>query len=156
MIHLEKIGYSNMQDVLQLDVFDYQQGFVSSTADSIIDAYLSVTNGEHTAPLAIYDDGILVGFTLVQFGLHGGQPIERVSYNIRRFLIDKKYQHKGYGRKALGLVIDFVSGRPWGDAEYCCISFKPWNTVAKRLYNSMGFEDTGVYDGDELIAARKM
>lgn len=156
MVHLEKVGYDNIWKVIELDVEEEQRGYVSPNIISIVDAYLAVTNDESAFPFAIYDDETLVGFIMVQFDLHDERGIERNNYTVRRLMIDKEYQHRGYGRQALGLALDFIGTKPCGDAEYCCISFKPWNTNAKKLYNSMGFDDTEYYDGDELIAVKKL
>jgi diamine N-acetyltransferase len=43
-----------------------------------------------------------------------------------------------------------------GEAEYCWLSYEPENKVAKALYESFGFTETGDKDGDELIAVLKL
>ena len=68
----------------------------------------------------------------------------------------KKYQHKGYGRKAVELALDFIRTLPCGSAECCWLSYEPENTVAKNLYASFGFSETGDMDGEEIIAALKL
>lgn len=78
------------------------------------------------------------------------------SYSIWRLMIDKKYQRKGYGRQAIDLALDFIKTWPNGQAKYCYLSYDPGNQIAKRLYESMGFRETGDKDGDELIAIKKI
>ncbi len=41
-------------------------------------------------------------------------------------------------------------------AEYCWLSYEPENDIAKHLYHSFGFEETGDMDGKELIAVLKL
>lgn len=65
----------------------------------------------------------------------------RYYYNIWRFMIDKKYQNKGYGKKAFEIALDFIKKFPNGAAEYITLSYEPNNKVAKELYESFGFEE---------------
>ena len=78
------------------------------------------------------------------------------NYNLWRLMIDQKYQHRGYGKKAIELALEFVRTFPCGKAEYCWLSYEPENVVAKELYTSFGFEETGEKDGEELIAVLKL
>ena len=54
------------------------------------------------------------------------------------------------------LALDFVRTWPCGKAEYCAISYKTNNLVAKELYRSFGFEENGEMDKDEAIAVLKL
>ena len=63
------------------------------------------------------------------------------SYLIWRFMIDKKYQGKGYGKKAFQLAMDYVRTFPVGEAKYCWLSYEPENEVARNLYASFGFKE---------------
>ena len=71
-------------------------------------------------------------------------------------MIDKRYQNKGYGKKAMQLALDYIKTFPCGKAEYCWLSYEPENQVAKKLYESFGFEETGDMDGEEIIAKLKL
>ncbi len=155
MVHLRKADERNVWELIGLDVYEEQQGYVSSNITSIVDAYLALSEGKHAYPFGIYDDDTPVGFIMVQYDLSDEPEIEKDCYTIRRIMIDKRYQHRGYGRKALQLALDFIRTEPCGKANYCFLSFKPWNENAHRLYNEMGFVDTEFYDGDELIAVKR-
>ena len=61
-----------------------------------------------------------------------------------------------YGRKAIELALEFIKTFPCGRAEYCWLSYEPDNKVAKNLYESFGFEETGEMDGEEIIAVLKL
>ena len=71
-------------------------------------------------------------------------------------MIDKAYQNNGFGKDAVKLALDFVKTFPCGKAEYCWLSYEPENKVARKLYSSFGFVETGDMDGEELIAALKL
>ena len=63
---------------------------------------------------------------------------------------------KGNGRKAIELALGFIMTSPCGKAEYCWLSYEAENKVAKALYESFGFVETGDVDGEELIAVLKL
>lgn len=163
MVHLVKIDDSNVREILDLDVSESQQRFVASNKYSM-DQVSAVEGTEHFAfPFGIYDDSEPVGFIMVGFN----EPVQNVrtvkipkvmknNYSIWRFMIDRKYQGKGYGRKAINLALDFVRTFPCGKADYCILSYKPNNEVAKKLYHSIGFIENGEFDGDEAIAVLKL
>lgn len=72
----------------------------------------------------------------------------RNQYTLWKFFIDKRYQSKGYGREALKLGITYLKDR--FDAKEIYTGVSVGNEMAKRLYNSVGFEATGlVEDGME-------
>ncbi|HEX2621796.1 MAG TPA: GNAT family N-acetyltransferase, partial [Phototrophicaceae bacterium] len=59
------------------------------------------------------------------------------------------FQHQGYGRIAMTTIIEQMS-QTYGCKEIF-ISFVPDNTVARKLYESFGFQDTGTMFEDELV-----
>ena len=160
MLRLEKIHGQNVWDILRLKVAENQRHFVSSNDRSIIEAYTTITGNGYAFPFGIYDDDIPVGFLMIGFGTDDywddAPPVAADNYNLWRFMIDEKYQNKGYGRAAVKLALDFINTLPCGKAEYCWLSYEPENEVARRLYQSFGFEETGEKDCDELIAVLKL
>lgn len=64
MIELRTITKDNLEDVLKLDVFDYQKSYVSSIAYSLAQAYVY---RDTAFPFAIYTDEILVGFIMMGY-----------------------------------------------------------------------------------------
>ena len=40
--------------------------------------------------------------------------------------------------------------------EYCWLSYEPENEVARKLYHSFSFTETGDMDGNEIIAILKL
>ena len=89
-------------------------------------------------PFAIYEDDTPVGFIMMGYYEVKGY------YTLWEFMIDHKYQNKGYGRQALKLGLNFVKEK-FGPVDiYTGVT--PGNTVAKKLYESVGFESTGLLE----------
>ena len=160
MLRLEKINGKNVWDILKLSVNDDQREFVASNDVSIIEAYTTITNNGYAFPFGIYDEAILVGFVMIGYDnddyWDDAPAIANDNYNLWRLMIDKGYQKKGYGRKAIELALEFIKTFPCGRAEYCWLSYEPDNKVAKDLYESFRFEETGEMDGEEIIAVLKL
>ncbi len=160
MIRLEEINGKNVWDILKLRVSDAQKSFVAPNDVSIIEAYIAITHHGQAFPFGIYDDETPVGFCMIGFGAdddwEDAPDIARGSYNLWRFMIDERYQGKGYGRAAMKQIMDYIASEPCGPAEYCWLSYEPENTAAKSLYASFGFKETGEWDGDEAIAVLKL
>ncbi len=160
MIRLEKINAENVWEILELSVEDDQKRFVSNNTRSIIEAYTSITANGHAFPFGIYDDDKPVGFLMIGYGVDdywtNAPEIAKDNYNIWRLMIDKSCQGKGYGREAIKLALKFVKTFPCGSAQYFWTSYVPGNDVAKKLYASFDFEETGDMDCDEIITALKL
>lgn len=85
-----------------------------------------------------------------------GVSVEKDNYEIWRFMIDKRYQGRGYGKEALKLALDFIKTWPCGKADLCWISYNSENEIARKLYSSLGFEETGEMCDDEIVAVLKL
>ena len=165
MIHLEKIDYKNVWDVIDLKVFRTQKNFVAENTISIVQAY-SVQGSETAAfPFAVYNDKKPVGFLMIGFNEAASYEdcfdvdppsVLNGNYSIWRLMIDKKYQNRGYGKEAVRLALEFIRTWPCGKAEYCALSYEPENEVAANLYRSFGFEENGEMDGDEIVMVLKL
>ena len=156
MLHLVKITEENVWLILKLRVSEEQKEFVAPNDISLIEAYVTVSNGGQALPYGIYDGDTPIGFLMIGYGCDGtpycGADESRNSYSLWRFMIDEKYQHKGYGRMALTLALDFIKTFPCGPATLCYLSYEPENTVAKSLYSKFGFKENGEFDEGEAIA----
>ena len=160
MLRLEKINGKNVWDILKLSVNDSQKEFVASNEISIIEAYTAITAHGYAYPFGIYDGDKPVGFLMIGFDKddywEDAPDVAAGNYNLWRLMVDKKYQHKGYGRQAVKLALDFIKTLPCGPAECCWLSYEPENQIAKELYASFGFAETGEFDDEELIAVLKL
>ena len=160
MLRLEKINGKNVWEILRLEVFDNQKEFVAANDISIIEAYVAITSNGHAFPFGIFDGETPVGFCMIGFGTDDSwddaPPVAKDSYNIWRFMIDRRYQGKGYGKAAMKLVLDFINTWPCGPSAVCWLSYEPENRTAKALYAGFGFQETGEWDGNEIIAVKQL
>lgn len=160
MLRLERVNGKNVWDILKLKVRDDQKSFVSSNDRSIIEAYIAIAGNGYAFPFGIFDGDVPVGFLMVGYDTdddwEDAPAIAKGNYNLWRLMIDKRYQHQEYGKRAVQLALDFIRTYPCGEAEYCWLSYEPDNAVAQRLYSSFGFVETGEMDGEERIAALRL
>ena len=145
MIHLEKVNWDSVDDVIKLRVNQEQKGFVAPNRDSIMDAYFAITEENMKVfPFGIYLENRPVGFIMFATNVPWAETyygLKSEYYYIWRFMIDKKYQGKGYGREAMKQVIELIKTYPAGKTDYCWLSYEPENEIARKLYLSLGFEE---------------
>lgn len=160
MLRVEKVTANNVWEILKLRVGEGQKSFVAGNDVSIIEAYTTITGGGYAFPFGVYDGDTPVGFFMVGFGTdeywENPPEIAKNNYNLWRLMIDERYQNRGYGKETMRLALDFIRTQPCGKAEYCWLSYEPENEVARRLYHSFGFRETGDMDEEEVIAALKL
>ena len=160
MLRLEKVNGMNVWEILKLTVAENQKTFVAGNDISIIEAYTAITENGHAFPFGIYENDIPVGFLMIGFDIDDywkdAPGIAKGNYNLWRLMIDKAYQGKGYGKGAVELALNFIRSLPCGKAEYCWLSYEPENEIARQLYRSFGFVETGDMDGEELIAVLRI
>ena len=138
-VSLRKVTGENLKSVLNLGVTEEQEKFVASNARSIAEAYFA----DYAWFRAIYAGEKPVGFLMIS-----DMP-EKAEYYLWRFMIDAKYQGKGYGRKALELLIDYVRKRPNAKAFYT--SHRKGKGSAEGFYLKMGFKHTGDVEHGEYL-----
>ena len=141
-MELREVTSGNWREVVSIEPREDQRRFVASVA-----YYLNLCHyGEDWRPLAIYRDAGPVGFAMWGFDDSEG------SHWIGGLIIDAEHQGKGYGRAAMEALLDYLAAQP-GYRE-AALSCDPENTVARRLYASLGFVETGEQVDDELVARR--
>lgn len=110
-----------------------------------VEHYLTLCLAEgRWQPLAIRVEERAVGFAM-----WARDPADG-SYWIGGFLIDRREQRKGYGRAALAVLIGALRSMP--GCRQIALSYRPDNEVARALYYSAGFRETGETEGDEVVA----
>ena len=93
---------------------------------------------------AIEHEGELIGFTMF------GWCEEEGFYELCRFMIDFRYQNKGYGTQALKMILDEMKSR-FGCKEIY-LSTGPDNVRAKHVYEKVGFKsENRMLDDEELF-----
>lgn len=139
-VTLRDIDKDNWEAATKLKVAESQKTFVAVNWYSM----LQVLYAEAEVDLfhkGIYSDEEMVGYAMM------GQNPEKTF--IARLMIDEKQQGKGYGRAAMNLIVDDLKARYKPDSIF--ISFEPENTAARKLYESLGFVDTGEVRHGELV-----
>ena len=139
MVELRKINQDNYGECLNLKVSEEQRSFVASNVYSLAQAWVFY---DTAYPFAIYADNRMIGFVMM------GYYAEKGVYTIWRFMIDERYQRKGYGKAALQLSIEYLVNE-FGVKEVF-LSFVPNNAAAEKLYSNAGFIRTGVIEDGEL------
>ena len=159
MVELRKVDAKNIWKICALEVAEDQRSFVATNTQSILEAYCAISSGGVAMPYGIYDGETPVGFVMLGFGCEDWEDapeIAKDTYNIWRFMIDRRYQRKGYGKQAMEAVLRLVKTFPHGKADWVWLSYEPENHVAAELYRSFGFRENGQMDGDEIIAVRPL
>ena len=143
MIMLKEIDRNNFWRVCELDVEESQRWFVAPNSFSLAQSKYD----PECRPLAVYDDDTLVGF-----GMYGID--DKYDQNwIHRFMIDKRFQGKGYGKQAFRLLIEAAMQNKGYHELY--LSVNKDNPVAQRMYEGYGFVCNGDMHGDERVMVKQ-
>jgi diamine N-acetyltransferase len=135
-VELREITAETVRVVTALRVAPEQEGYVAANAISIAEAYYE--------PKAWFR-AVAAGEELVGFAMVYRDPLAGEFY-VWRFMIDARHQGRGYGRRAMELLID--EARRDG-AEHVTLSVVPGDRSARDFYAALGFEETGkVEDGE--------
>ncbi|MFL7868890.1 MAG: GNAT family N-acetyltransferase [Anaerolineales bacterium] len=138
-VTLRPVTHNNWREVTKLEVSESQREFVAEPS-----YYLALCSyGGLWQPLAIYLGEQVIGFMMWAVDKADG------SCWLGGILIDKSYQRKGYGRKAIQAAIAMVAKKH--GYEQFALSYSPENP-AKSLYHSLGFIETDKWEGDEIVA----
>ncbi|MCL2573692.1 MAG: GNAT family N-acetyltransferase [Defluviitaleaceae bacterium] len=135
-----------------METHEEQEEFIGSNLKCFADAFVWLeTSGNKPILLGVYDGNIPIGLTMISYNTadeHGVEGLDESLYYICRFMIDKNYQGKGYGKAALAQIIELVRAeKPLGQAGWLYVSVHKGNP-ATQLYQSVGFTETG--DGNGL------
>ena len=138
-VTLREITEDTLRSILQLEVAEDQITFVAPNAVSIAQAHFS----EYAWFRAIYADDTPVGFVMLYIDQ------DTPEYWIWRLMVDKNYQGKGYGQRAMSQVIDTVRRLP--DAKELLVSYVPGEGNPSTFYQKLGFVETGEWEDDEKV-----
>lgn len=140
MLRFEKITPDNYRECTNLKVSDGQVRCVATNAKSLAEAYAYY---DTSLPYAIYDDDVMIGFVLLR------ELPDLKCYYISQFMIDQRFQGRGYGLRATQLLIDTL--RTEGKYPRIDICFSEGNVPAEKLYLKTGFTHTGEFDGPDVL-----
>lgn len=95
-------------------------------------------------PKAIYNDAVLIGFIM-----YGPYAYDNGNFWIQRYMIDYKFQGKGYGKKGFAAALEEI--RTTCSTSEIFIGLAPENEKAIALYSSFGFVYTGEVKDEEMV-----
>jgi diamine N-acetyltransferase len=134
MISLSEINADNYKSILRLKVNENQKSFVAPNSVILAKAYAYGLEGG--TALGIFEDGNAVG--LISYRLWEDSCI------LDQFMIDERFQGKGYGKETLSTFIeDRKKESKYNKILLCCIE---GDMAAEALYKSFGFV---IIDRDE-------
>ncbi|MGF9874827.1 GNAT family N-acetyltransferase [Bacillus tropicus] len=136
-LHICEVTEKNWRSVAALNVAKDQQQFIESNAFSLAES-LYEKNG---TSVGLYD-----GETLVGYAMYGWYWEKRKSVWLDRFMIDQRYQRKGYAKRFLRLLIQFLQNK--FECKTIYLSLHPDNKPAMGLYESFGFRLNGDIDDE--------
>ncbi len=139
-VTLKEITLENWIECVRLQPSEEQKEFVASNLFSIAESKFHPS----WEPLAIYANKIMVGFIM-----YGPEEGHEGRYWVIRLMIDQNHQRKGYGNAAMREALRRIKDKP--DYRELLISFVPENIAARKLYESLGFVDTGEVEDEELV-----
>lgn len=144
MISLQRITKDNWEECIALKPKEEQQGNIAPNVYSIAEAQF--LNGFSSK--AIYHEETMIGYTL-----YGVDPDDK-NYWMYRFMIDERYQGKGFGLVAVCKVIEEIRNSK-DRTDLLILGYRPENERAKRLYSKAGFIEEGLAPWGEMIAKYK-
>lgn len=143
-VELREVTAETVRAVCDLRVGPGQERFVAPNAVSIAEAHFS----DKAWFRAIYAGDTPVGFIMSY------EDADTPEYFMWRLMIDHRCQGRGYGRRAVELLVERVRTLP--GATRLLTSYVPGPGGPAGLYHSLGFVDTGEVDGGEHVTALEL
>jgi len=123
---------------------------VADNAISIAEAHFS----PHAWFRAIYAGETPVGFVMIYIGPEDEEQGKlNTVYFLWRLMVAEPYQGKGYGRRAVELLIDKIKAE---GATELLVSCGEGEGSPEGFYRALGFERTGEMLDDEVVMKRPL
>ena len=139
-IRLVSVTKANQALVTSLQLAPDQMDFVASNAESLDEA----GSDRDARPRVVMAGDRVVGFLMYE------APQDDDEARIYRFMIDRTWQGRGYGKAALREVLDEIG--KLGHIRHVSICYEPHNEAARQLYSAAGFVEQGLDEDGEMIA----
>jgi len=149
MITLQPVTQRNAYAVCKMKA---DPSLVAPNTQSLCEAYAYSYEHGHDKLLvrAIYNGETPVGFLMANYDPkynfvdNKGEPY----FYLWRFMVDEQYQSKGYGRKAMEILIAEIKTGKHGVANAFYTGTARQSNVTPKFYGSLGFVNTGEIDKD--------
>lgn len=138
-VELREVTQETVRAVCLLQVAPDQRGFVAPNAVSFAEAMFEPKAWFR----AVVADDVVVGFALLSIDL------DKPEVYLWRFMIDRRYQGRGYGRAAIRLIVDHARKIP--GANELLVSWAAEDGGPEPFYRGLGFEPTGEIDDGEVV-----
>jgi len=137
-IHVAPVDASLHDAVLHLRTRPEQDAFVSPTALTLPDA----ERCPGSTPMAILREQTVVGYYRIEHSARSitGRDIDATALGLRSFQIDAQWQGRGFGRRALTLLLQDMAKRHPA-VRRVMLTVGACNTAALALYRRSGFAD---------------
>ncbi|MFR1823204.1 GNAT family N-acetyltransferase [Clostridium saudiense] len=126
-IKFRDIDKSNYNECISLRVGEHQKNYVASNMYSLVQASYE----DRLYPLGIFNEDEMIGFLLYDY------DEELNGWSFSRFMINIKYQNKGFGRKALEKFLEYFQSKFPNKSLYTSVEID--NDIAIKLYQKYGF-----------------
>jgi len=140
MIKLKELNKENYLACILLELHPGQVDNLASNAISIAQSKFE----KHYRTRAIYKENEVIGFLAF---CHEDDPEDLELYWLFRFMIDKRFQGKGYSSEALKLLADEVKALGGKKLQ---TMYRPKNIQAAKAYKAFGFKEIGVLDDGDI------
>lgn len=138
-IKLVEITEDNWLSFASLSVSDEQKKFLAPPTGIIARGY--VYRDCNARVWGITDGEQAIGITLVR-----DQNEEPVCYDLQQFMIDERFQNRGFGTAALQKILSVCEAERRFDCVEVCVNKA--DLPALHVYEKVGFVDTGYVDDD--------
>ncbi|MGZ9236188.1 MAG: GNAT family N-acetyltransferase [Anaerolineales bacterium] len=151
-LELRPVTQENWQSLIKLKVRDGQQDYVASNLYSIAESHFGFDEEGHweLSPYGLFLNDEPVGFAMTGLNINHS----RFQGLVLRLMVDEKHQGRGYGREAMKVMKEMF--RADGRVKAVGISYAPENEVARKLYASLGFVETGEMLESEVMAVLQL
>lgn len=139
-VTLQELTEDNLGDIciLSWTLSEPYKNYVAQNAISIAQGHCS----KHAWMRAIYADEAPVGFMMLQ------DDPDEPEYYLWRFMIGEPYHGRGFGRKAIALLVEYVKTRP--GAKELLVSCGQGEGSPLGFYQKLGFKLNGEKYGQEI------
>ena len=151
MFSLVELNDENYNELSKLKISEVQETYV-------LDFNKCIKYKEENPFLKIYGvkmDNTYIGLTaFARWDSDESIPVENRWTWFDEFFLDLKYQHKGYGKVIVPMILEKM--KELYNPKFIVLSVKVANTGAKKLYQELGFKDTHlIYDDKHDEVKRK-
>ncbi|EOD77739.1 Histone acetyltransferase HPA2 [Grimontia indica] len=137
MITIRKFKQEDEIDVLAILLEEEQVKFTASPENFVSDIEANIVR------FVIAKDDTLVGYFKIDNDFHSDILGEdNAGVGLRSFAIDRRYQGKGIGKKAVSILASSIS-EEFKTFTWAYLTVNCKNEVAYQTYMKGGFEDTG-------------